>query len=479
MRKVSLLTVFLAILAFTATACQPQEAPVREVEVTRVITEQVEVTREVGGEVVTEIMEVTRIIEVEAPAPPTAADFGNVVIMSTQAVPVLEAEKMRGVVLADFPGQPEFIGVEEPVMLDRVLAEAQAGRGSIDVLIALHGTLPTLLEADTLMDLSDLSNDVADAGIPDAFMELGRLGTANQYYIPLMQATFIFAANRQALEYLPDGADIDNLTWEDVRDWGQNISDATGDRRLGFPASDAGLLHRFLQGYIYPAYTGGMVTGFRSEEAEAMWEFVNDMWQYVNPQAVTYGFMQEHLLSEEVWVAFDHTARLRDAFEQRPDDFVAIPAPRGPAGLGFMPVIVGVSIPQNAPNPEGAMEMVRYLLRDRSQIDILREIGFFPVTGVEFPGFVSPGIRLQAEAVSKQAGSPEALPALLPVGLGARGGEINKIYRDTFTRIVLNNEDIRTVLAAEGANLEELLQDTGAPCWPPDPPSDGGACPVR
>jgi multiple sugar transport system substrate-binding protein len=469
MRRVSLLTIFLALVAILVTACQPREV---EVEVTRVVTEQMEVTRVVEGEVITEIVEVTRVVE------GVAADFGNVVIMSTQGVPVEEQERMRGIVLADFPGQSEFIAVEEPVMLDRVLAEAEAGRGSIDVLIALHGTFPTLLEGDTLMDLSDLRNDVADAGIPDAFMELGRLGTTSQYYIPLMQATYIFAANRQALEYLPDGADIDDLTWEDVRDWGRNIQEATGDSRLGFPASDAGLLHRFLQGYIYPSFTGGMVTGFRSDEAAAMWEFVNDMWQYVNPQAVTYGFMQEHLLAEEVWVAFDHTARLRDAFDQRPDDFVAIPAPRGPAGLGFMPVIVGVAIPENAPNPEGAMEMVRYLLRDRTQLNILREIGFFPVTGVEFPGFVSPGVRLQAEAVSKQAGSPHALPALLPVGLGARGGEINNIFRDTFTRIVLNNEDIGAVLQAEGANLEELLQDTGAPCWPPDPPSDG-PCPVR
>jgi multiple sugar transport system substrate-binding protein len=467
MRRVSLLTALLALLAVLATACQP-----REVEVTRVVTEQMEVTRIVGGEVVTEVVEVTRVVE------GMTDNYGNVVIMSTQAVPVEEQERMRGIVLADFAGQSEFIAVEEPVMLDRVLAEAQAGRGSIDLLIALHGTFPTLVEADTLMDLSDLRDEAAAAGIPDAFLELGRLGTGNQYYIPVMQATFIFAANQEALEHLPQGADIDNLTWEDVRDWGRNIREATGESRLGFPASDAGLLHRFLQGYIYPSYTGGMVTGFRSDEAVAMWEFVHDMWQYVNPQAVTYGFMQEHLLSEEVWVAFDHTARLRDAFEQRPNDFVAIPAPRGPAGLGFMPVIVGMAIPQNSPNPEGAMEMIRYLLRDRSQVNILREIGFFPVSGVEFPGFVSPGVRLQAEAVSKQAGSPHALPALLPVGLGARGGEINKIYRDTFTRIILNNEDIRSVLQAEGANLEELMQDTGAPCWPPDPPSDG-PCPVR
>ena len=42
--------------------------------------------------------------------------------------------------------------------------------------------------------------------------------------------------------------------------------------------------------------------------------------------------MQEPLLTGEVWVAFDHVARLADAFNQKPDDFVAFPAPAGPGG---------------------------------------------------------------------------------------------------------------------------------------------------
>ena len=55
--------------------------------------------------------------------------------------------------------------------------------------------------------------------------------------------------------------------------------------------------------------------------------------------------MQQPLLTEEVWVAFDHVARLADAFNQKPDDFVAFPAPAGPAGRGFMPVVAGIGDP--------------------------------------------------------------------------------------------------------------------------------------
>ena len=62
--------------------------------------------------------------------------------------------------------------------------------------------------------------------------------------------------------------------------------------------------------------------------------------------------MQEPLLSGEVWVAFDHTARLLDAFNTEPDNFVAFPAPAGPAGRGFMPVIVGLGVPSTAEDPD-------------------------------------------------------------------------------------------------------------------------------
>ena len=75
-----------------------------------------------------------------------------------------------------------------------------------------------------------------------------------------------------------------------------------------------------------------------------------ELWQYTNPASTGYAFMQQPLLTEEVWIAFDHVARLADAFNQKPDDFVAFPAPAGPAGRGFMPVVAGIGIPRTAPD---------------------------------------------------------------------------------------------------------------------------------
>ncbi|MBE0411996.1 MAG: carbohydrate ABC transporter substrate-binding protein, partial [Anaerolineales bacterium] len=188
--------------------------------------------------------------------------------------------------------------------------------------------------------------------------------------------------------------------------------------------------------------------------------------------------MQEPLLSGEVWVAFDHTARLIEAFNTEPENFVGFPAPSGPVGLGFMPVIVGLGIPLHSENIDGAIELIEYLTRPEIQGRVLRELAFFPVVaGVDFSDLPQ-GVAIEAGAVEAQANAPNALPALLPVGLGERGGEINLIFRNAFDRVVLEGEDIATVLAEEGAAMQQLMEDTGAPCWAPDPPSVG-PCPVE
>jgi multiple sugar transport system substrate-binding protein len=334
---------------------------------------------------------------------------------------------------------------------------------------------------DLLFDLTDVLVSIEETSdVNDAFVELGKLGTTDtQYYIPWMQATYIMAANKEALQYLPEGADIDALTWDQLAAWGAAIKEATGEAKLGFPAGAGGLFHRFLQGYAFPSFTGGMVTKFRSPEAAAMLEFMRDtLWPQVNPEAINYEFMNEPLLSGEVWVAFDHVARLKPAFDERPDDFVAFPAPAGPAGRGYMPVVAALAVPYTAPDPDKAEELIRFMLSPETQAAVLRDLGFYPViTGVDTSNLPA-GVAIELGAVEKTLNAEDAIPSLLPIGLGARGGELNQIYRDAFTRAVINGEDIQTVLDSQAEILQTLMDETAAPCWAPDAPSEG-ACQVE
>ncbi|HTE65795.1 MAG TPA: ABC transporter substrate-binding protein [Candidatus Binatia bacterium] len=400
-------------------------------------------------------------------------EIGQVLMVSSQLVPVEEQEAMNNEVLADFGGEVEFIGLDGGPFNDQIRAEGEAGEGEISVIGGLHGEFSSFAADDLLMDLSDIAGELADLGINEDYLELGKLGTDQQLYIPWMQATYIMAARQEAMEYLPDGADVNALTWDQITEWGANIEEATGERKLGFPAGEDGLWHRFFQGYGYPAFTGGVNTTFASDAAVEMWTWLQDTWPYVNPQSTTYGFMQEPLLSGEVWVAWDHVVRLRDAFTTEPENFVAMPAPAGPEGRAFMPVVAGLAIPTWASNAEGAKELIRYLLQPAAQGATLSAVGFYPVISAELEGELDPGIQAIQEAVAAMTEADDALPSLLPVGLGEQGNAYSAVFRDAFQAIVIDGGDPAAVLETQKANLQAVLDTAGAACWPPDPESDG------
>ncbi|MBK7199674.1 hypothetical protein [Candidatus Amarolinea dominans] len=80
---------------------------------------------------------------------------------------------------------------------------------------------------------------------------------------------------------------------------------------------------------------------------------------------------------------------------------------------------------------------------------ILKDLGFFPVVGGVSTTDLPAGTAIELAAVSAQANSADALPALLPVGLEERGGEISQMFRNAFDRVVLNGEQIANVLPEE------------------------------
>lgn len=404
----------------------------------------------------------------------TAAASAQVLFWSTQAKPVEEAQKMRDLVVSKFEGGVDYQPADDGPWLTRIQAELQAGSGTIGLLGALHGSFASM--PNDLVDLSGL--DIGGVKVNEAYQKLATLGTSEQKYLPWMQATYLMAANKKALEFLPQGADINALTYDQLVEWCRTIAERTGSPKFGFPAGPEGLKYRFFQGFLLPSYTKSMVTKFRSAEAETAWTKFRELWQYTNPASTGYAFMQQPLLTEEVWVAFDHVARLADAFNQKPDDFVAFPTPAGPAGRGFMPVIAGIGIPRTAPDMEKSKALVAFMMKPETQIETLRATNFFPVVDVELPDDMPSSVKISGPAIARLTGAEDAVPSLLPTGLGDLGGKFNQIYTDTFERIVLGGQDVRPVLDEQAQALKALIDQAQAPCWQPDPVSTG-PCPVE
>ncbi|WP_282603174.1 ABC transporter substrate-binding protein [Paracoccus sp. PARArs4] len=397
----------------------------------------------------------------------------DVLFWSTQARPAEEAQAMREVVLSGSDVAVDYQPNETGPWLTRLQAESQAGSGTIGLLGSLHGDFAALDPA-ILAPLDDLGL----AASSETFNELSKLGTDSVKYIPWMQASYVMAANKKALPYLPEGADIDALTYDQLIEWSANVQEGEGRPLFGFPAGPKGLKHRFFQGYLYPSYTDGVVRTFASAEAEAAWEKFLELWEHTNPASTNFSFMQEQLLSDDAWIVFDHTSRLAQAFNERPDDFVAFPAPAGPTGRGFMPVLAGLAIPSTAGDMEASKAVLDYMMQPETQIATLRATNFFPVIDVELPDDLPPAVQATGAAIATMSAAEDANPGLLPAGLGDQGGEFDRIFVDTFERIVLARQPIRAVLDDQKTRLNDIMQETGAPCWAPDAASEG-PCPVE
>ncbi len=351
-------------------------------------------------------------------------------------------------------------------VLSRLEAEQQSGKVTISLLGDLEGNIYLYTDRGWVTDISKFGTLPGRKFISS--LEATSIYKGQKVFIPWLTATYAFVVNKDAFKYLPPGLTQDDVirgtskwTYDALLAWARNIYEKTGKKALGFPAHPSGLFHRFLHGCIYPSYTGYQVKGFDSPEAIAMWAYLKELWNYVNPASSTYSRMADPLLKEEVWIAFDHISRIVDAVTRSPDKFYVVPVPAGPKGRGLLTVVAGLTVMKGAPAPDEAWKLIEYLTRPDVQVQTLQATGFLPTT-VEATGKVPEGpIKSLVEGVNRELSLPDIKTSYIPP-LGAQGPQFSQTYRTAFERIVLRGEDPGTVLSELKPQLLSLFQQAGA-----------------
>jgi len=395
---------------------------------------------------------------------------GDFTFLSTQFTPVEEKQRFEKILASRVKDvKVSYNSMAVGDFTTQVKTQVTAGKVGIGMVGGLHGDLASL--ADSLEDLGDLAGELSGAGIPNDLWDLSKLGGGSNKYIPWMQATYVVAVNKAALEHLPSGADVNSLTYDQYLDWAIAGRKATGKPIMGFPAGAKGLYHRWFQGFLLPSFTGGQISTFTSPEAVTAWKYMQELWANMNPASTNYDNLQEPMARGEVLVGWDHVARLIDAPKAKPDDWIMVPAPSGPKGLGYMLIVAGYGVPKGA-------DFVKALTKPETQIEVLRQNAFFPVVKAEIPGDMPPAIKLEAAAVKAQQGAAKALISLPPVGLGAKDGEVSQVFKDCFTQICKERGDPAKVLPAQAKTLQAILDEVKVPCWAPDPVTAGETCKV-
>jgi multiple sugar transport system substrate-binding protein len=388
------------------------------------------------------------------------------VFVSTQLTPEKELAKLKDVILkgANATVQPE----SPPNFAKRAPDDLSAKPGKVHVMGALA---PELINQTGLMPLDETLSGTGSLANRNFYKDALREGktSGKQLMVPWMHTSFFVVVNKKAMDYLPAGANTGELTYAQLIEWGKKIKAAQGGQsKIGVPAGGGGLIQRFVQGYVYPSYTGTMVRDFRSPAAVKMWEDMRALWEVSNPESTKYDNMSDALIKEQVWIAFDHAARLFPALNERPQDFVVLPAPIGPKGRGFFYVLAGLSVPANTPDKAASMKLIEHLTSPETQAVTFKETGFFPVVSNVKNDVLTASqraVQVGAMAAMGQAFTSRALVSPIPVMLGAQGGKFNDVYRAAFTRIAIGGEPAQKVLDELQPTLNNVLKEANVPCW--------------
>ena len=401
---------------------------------------------------------------------PEKRQFTKIIFASTQLSQPQEQSFTMGLLSAllnEKNIQAVFVPLGYSDMVSKLKAEVSSGSVSVSLIGGLSTEIDYFASQGWLEDLSrygTLPGRTFTSSVMSV-VEQQKKQYGIQTFVPWMTATFVIVVNNKAFDYLPAGLtkeDVikgtDKWTWDALVAWAKNIYEKTGEKRVGLPAGSGGLLHRLIHGYLYVSYTGYQARKFNSPEAVAIWNKLKELWNYCHPESTTWSAMADPLLKGDVWIAWDHTARIISAIKTKPDDFTVVPVPRGPAGRGYILVLAGLAIPKGAPNPEAAWEVIEFLTRPENQARIAENVGFFPVVKEATPTIVDPGVKKVAEGVSTQMSVADGIPVAIP-SLGAKAGDFMAIYRTAFERIVLKGEDASTVLSQLDPQLQAIFRD--------------------
>jgi multiple sugar transport system substrate-binding protein len=444
-------TIFiLALVVLTSlflASCQPEvvvetvEVPV-EVEVTKEVT----VVEEV--EVVTEIP--TLVLDSEMFAPPAEQEF-----FINEILAPFEEETGIRVIFQVIAGENMF---------DRLTAQQATDHISTDLILAFNGRFSWYTDEGWVEDLDEATAGWTDRTILPAFD-----GTAvvdgTRYFVPISADVYLTVANNNALPYLPEGADIDSLTYEQYADWAVAVAEGEGEGKVCI----TGIPQKM---WIYQFSTSALAYGLppagnpepafpnvNSEAAATAWS----IWTEIGagngymPTILNVDNCTDFLMREEAWLSVTHNARVGQVYASNETQFTVGPAPSGSAGIGTIAGAHGLAIVKGSENYDEAVLLLEYLTRPEVQVKMNKGTGgFLPVVAeaLDYLGDDPTDEIIRKALIVLEKGNP----SYLPVADFQDWGAVKKIFDDIFLEMALEGDGTvdQALLDAGQETLEGL-----------------------
>jgi multiple sugar transport system substrate-binding protein len=241
-----------------------------------------------------------------------------------------------------------------------------------DVVIPFASFFQDYVKNNYVEDLTGLVKSWTDRTFSAGLSSMAFFG-GKQYFVPIASDVYLLAANQKAMKYLPRGADVQDLSWEEFADWANAIAKGEGEGKLAV----TGVPERSL---IYQV--GGMALSFgagfpdvSSSGARDAWEIMVKMKDAFTPTVSTYADLVAPMKRGEAWLTWAHVANVGDIYNSNPAQYVIAPVPKGPAGKGSIAGTHGFGIPIGSPNRDLAIKLIEYITRPEVMLDLAKSAG--------------------------------------------------------------------------------------------------------
>ncbi|MEA2087184.1 MAG: extracellular solute-binding protein [Candidatus Caldatribacteriota bacterium] len=344
--------------------------------------------------------------------------------------------------------------MDDVKLLDRAEIQQKTGNVTTDIVCAYVANMWEWIEKEYVEDLTPYVKSWDDRNFSPAF-EYGTNFEGKQYFIPVGADVYLTIANKKALEYLPSGADLDKLTWEDFAKWSNAIAKGEGEGKTvvtGIPMKS--FVYQF--GAISLSY-GATFPDINTPEAIKAWEILVSMKDDFIPAVLNVENCIDPMKREEAWLSWMHCARAGSVYSSNETLFSVAPAPEGPAGIGSIAGVSGYGIMKDAPNKELAIKFLEFITRPDMQVKISKGTGGFIPPVEEALNYLGddPEDEVIAKAVMVlNKGRVSGVPG----GDYQDWGAVKKVFDDVFVEMVLNGDGtVDTALLDEAqAKLDAL-----------------------
>ncbi len=335
--------------------------------------------------------------------------------------------------------------IDDDTLLERAEIQQATNHIVTDIVCAHNGKMPDWLDAGYVEDLTDLVNSWTDRHFSPTFdSDTNRDG--KQYFLPVGADVYLLLANNKVLPYLPDGADIDHLTWEEYAQWAVNIAEGEGEGKVcitGIPMKS--WVYQF--GGSALSYGAGFPDINSPEAAEAwkIWEKIGMAGGFV-PTVMNIDSCVDPMMREEAWLTVFHNARAGQVYSSNETQFTLAPAPTGPVGVGTIAGVSGYAIMKGAPNYDLAVQFLEYVTRPDIQVKIAKGTG----------GFIPP-VQEALDYFGDEAVDEVMSKAILVLENGIASGVPGYLYQDWgAVKVCFDDVFEDTILAGKAVDQARL-----------------------